>query len=183
MNTRSWFSMLLRCHELAETHCISFRSHVTAASRRPSRRPGAAGAGGGAGSALGFVRRRLVELTGLAAVPRLGLPGVHAPAAQLTSLRASAAHARLGRVEIAYQGFSLRYGFTFSLISLTLLVDHRLQVFHSAWHVLVRRADGRDLTESHQVDLSDGDLREDAPQVCRLRPPLHRHGHVYFKPV
>jgi hypothetical protein len=68
--------------------------------------------------------------------------------------------------------------------SFTLLVDHRSQGFHSAWHVLVKRADGHALIEeARQVDLSDGKLRMKVPLLSRLCPPLHRHGQVYCKPV
>jgi hypothetical protein len=74
----------------------------------------------------------------------LGILGVQAPAAELASLRASATHARLVRVEIAYQGFSFGcvcgvFGyipFTLSAFS----VDHRSQMFHSEGHVPVKRA-------------------------------------------
>jgi hypothetical protein len=81
------------------------------------------------------VRRRRVapvdDLAGSAAVPRLGLAGVHAaaagrravrPAAQLASLWASEAHARLDRVEIAQQGLSFGYERS---ISITLSLGHR----------------------------------------------------------
>jgi hypothetical protein len=158
------------------------------ASAASLRRPGAAVAGGGARSALGFVRGSLVapvdELAGFTAVPRLGLAGVHAPAAQLTRLRASAAHARLGRVERAYQGFSFGYGFSFSLISFTLSVDQRFQMFHSEGHVPVKRANGHLFPdESRQVDLTDDALRVHVPLLSRIYPPLHRHVHVYFNPV
>ena len=152
---------------------FSHYSHAVSNSRRP----------GGAGSALGFVRRRRVapvdELTGFTAVPRLGVAGVHAPAAELTSLRASAAHARLGRVKRAYQSFG--FGCACGVCGSS---DHRFQIFHSAWHVPVKRADGHDFAdEAHQVDLSDGDLRAGAPLLSRLCPSLHRHGQVYCKPV
>jgi hypothetical protein len=164
-------------------------THVVSAE---SCRPGAVAGRGGARSALGFVRRGLVapvnQLAGFTAVPNLGVVlGVQAPAAQLARLRASATHARLVRVESAYQGSSFRYGCSVAYASsVTPLLDHRKcsQVFHSEGHVPVKRADGHILPdESHQVDLSDDALRDGVPQLSRFCPPLHRHRQVYFKSV
>jgi hypothetical protein len=162
-------------------------THVAAALRRP----GTVAGGRGARSALGFVRRSRVapvdQLAGFAAVPNLGVVGVvQAPAAELSSLRASATHARLGRVEIAYQGFGAGYGFIsifFFIFVISLGQRKRSQIFHSEGHVPVKRADGHVVLVSHQVNLTDDALRELVPLFSRLRPPLHLGRQVYLKTV
>ena len=169
-----------------ETRCSAFPTTHAAAS--DLSRPGAvAGGGRGARSALGFVRRSRVapvdQLAGFAAVPDLGVVGVvQAPAAQLTSLRASATHAGLARVELAHQGISSVHG---CIISFPRSLGHRKhpQIFHSEGHVPVKRADGHVVLVSHQVNLTDDALRELVPLFSRLRPPLHLGRQVYLKTV
>jgi hypothetical protein len=125
------------------------------------------------------------QLAGFAAVPHLGLAGVHAPAAQLALRFRNPCTTCLHRMRAAGMQCWIWLQVHLDLLHYTSVGRRQhSKIFHSEGRIPDKRADGYELLdEAHHVDLSDEALREGEPPLSRFGPPLHRHRHVYFKSV